>query len=328
MTFNIFIPNKKGHYEDYSKFLDNLLENHDVKIVRSFNEKLKTIFRLNQNVIFLNIDHKDIYWSLVRSFFTKKNFGVSVSVDSLVNNKASSTSHYKNFVNLAKTNLKYQLFKGLKSSNRLKLISIHKMTSYEDQLKEIISFLTYDFQYYDLPYLNISYSQPKELQNYNADLANARKKSVLVFNNTSKAKKNLTDLAAWIETSQKYQFFIVGDSSFLKGNQNDNVVVINRYVSNEEMMYFMKKLDIIYCFYNNDKPSGFMGRAMQLGKKVIVPTNSYLGSIPYINSIRVTSLCEMEKVEFSLTEDHNLNGAKLGQFDDSDLLRQFLLNTK
>ncbi|AUD04464.1 hypothetical protein [Spirosoma pollinicola] len=323
MIFNIFIPNKKGHYEDYSSFLNNLLKNHEVKTVRSFKEKLTVLFRYNQNVIFLNIDHKDMYWSLLRSLFSKKNFGVSVSVESLINKNNIPSIHYRNLLGLIKKKAKYNVFKLLKSSDRLKLISIHKMTDYEGKLKDITSFLTYDFQYYDLPYLNVGYQQPKEL--LNLYIEDPLIKSVLIFNNTSKAKKNLSELSDWIFTSNKYRFFIIGDSSFLRNDIKHNVVLINRYVSNEEMIYFMEKLDIIYCYYNNDKPSGFMGRAMQLNKKVIVPLNSYLGSIPYTSSIRVTSLAQMDEIDWDNISDTNSNNSKINQFDESELLREFLL---
>jgi len=288
MNFNIFIPIKKGHYRDYAEFLKSLLLPENSFFCSSFVEKIKVIFSLNP-VIFLDIDSKDILWVLLRAPFCSNSFAVSVSGEKLLYNHFSFKIWDSKKLRTSKFFLRYKVLLFLKKIKRLKLISIHKGTKFENDISKIASLVTYDFQYYDLPYLSIKNQAPKEL----SDFPISDKQMVLIFNNTSAEKKNLPELRNWILNSKDFKFIVVGNIEFLGNYEASNVISIQRYVNNDELIYLMNFCDYIYCYYANERPSGFMGRAMQLDKNVIVQENSYLASIKYGKSIKVNELNDL-----------------------------------
>ena len=106
----------------------------------------------------------------------------------------------------------------------------------------------------------------------NEDLYKRMNKSIeKKIESKEKEIQNLDALYEFIRNSKKYYFIVIGKCDFLKGLElQKNFVCIERYISEEELLYVMNFVDIIYCYYNNNKPSGFMGRAMQLNKYVIV----------------------------------------------------------
>ena len=325
MRFNVFIPNKKGHYSDYSLFLEQVLKGNEVVFCKSFKQKFAAIFQIRSSIIFLDIDdNPDYLWLMFRFFFSKLNFGVSVSAETLLQKKFSLSywNHAKK--RALKKWIKYYVIRFFTVTRRFNLISIHKDTSYENDLKSIVSLLTYDFQYYDLKYLNYNIEKIDEFDTLSVENKN---NSVLIVNNTSTAKKNLDDLKEWIESEKNLFFIIVCKAKFLEESKLENVYHIDKYVSNEELIYLIKNSAYIYCYYSNNRPSGFMGRSMQLRKKVIVPANGYLGSIPYPNSIKLNSLkmfnSFLQNKDFSkITESDFKN------FDESQKLISFLLRTK
>lgn len=314
MKFVIYVPSKKGHYLDYALFLKEILRDHEVEIARESGKKIITFFDSHATLILLDIDSKDILWALARNIFgLRKTYGVSVSLETLLAGNNQGVSKWL----LLKRNIRTIVLKHLKSTKSLSLISIHKNTPYQKPLAELASFITYDFQYYDLKYLKIVPELPSELFN-----VIKLRPTVLLFNNTSDSKKNIQKFSDWALNTVKYNFIIVGNAKFLESQIKENFIVINRYVSNGEMIALMQFTDLIYCFYNNERPSGFMGRAMQLAKPTIVPTASYLGSIPYKNSIRVNDLHELDNDDVILRISQLRTSGVV--FDESQELYQYL----
>jgi hypothetical protein len=324
MKFYIFVPNKKGHYDDYALFLSKLLWEHEVIVYRKKIDKLFAVLDYRSNVILLDIDQYDLLWSLFRSFYSFNTYAVSVSIETLISSRSTGLWSIKNNISLIKKSIKTFMIKYLVAYNRLKLISIHKETPYELNITQLVSFCTYDFQYYDLQYLQPSFSEPLEVKNKLAK--EISKPYILIVNNTSAEKKNLEELKNWIVKSEKFNFIIVGNNSFIENKIYENVILINRYISNEELLYLMNHSNFIYCYYSNNRPSGFMGRAMQLNKNVIVKKNSYLGNISYGRSIKVDSLREMEDLNFQVITNGNLKAYSENLFDESSILKAYLTN--
>lgn len=309
MKFKIYIPKKKGHYRDYALFLNSLLSPVNSEIIENFSSKIRSLFQKDP-IIFLDVDDRDIYWIILRSLIFRKSYAITVSIERLLDHSL--------FLRKAKNRFLFFIFFVLKKIGLLHLISIHKETEYEGRLKSIVSLFTFDIQYYDLKYLQINAVKPKELEQFKT----IDRQIILIFNNTSREKKNLGFLESFVSQSNRFFFIVVGNSDFLKVPNHRNTLCINRYVSNEELLYLMEFSDMIYCYYNNNKPSGFMGRGMQLNKYIIVEDGSYLSTIKYLKSVKVSKLSQLEisKLEPLITD------IDINYYDDGTLLRDFLLN--
>ncbi|HVW97772.1 MAG TPA: hypothetical protein VHA56_17490 [Mucilaginibacter sp.] len=305
----IYTPLKKGHYNDYAAFIAKLLFPRKVEIIKEKKSKLRHIFS-RRPVLFLDIDDKDIFWILLRILSFRKSFALSVSLERVLD-KSKPLRAIKN-------NVLYTIYLILKRLGLLRLISILKDTDFENKLNNIVSIFIHDIQFYDLDHLNICAVPPVEIsQRQEAD----GRKVVLIVNNTSSDKKNLNSLSEFIGQTKKYFFIVVGKRDFLDGERADNYITIERYVTNEELLYLMKYVDIIYCYYNNNKPSGFMGRALQLNKYVIVEDGSHLSRVKYDKVIRLKSLSELE----NYTIDNSTSGlADSDYYNDAENLKNFL----
>ena len=136
MNFYIQIPKRKGHYKDYSKFITNLFSEEKVFEIMSFKEKVKLIFSNTANrSIYLDLEHNDILWILLRSFFSSCNYSVVTSFTSFLNKNINWRYFYKK-KEIAKLRniLKYKLLNRLVRSKKLFVISIHKGTEFENNL--------------------------------------------------------------------------------------------------------------------------------------------------------------------------------------------------
>lgn len=323
MNVHLQLPTRKGHYKDYARFIRALIPEGNYRDVFSISEKLGLIFSNKKDkVIYFDLEHNDIVWIFFRSFFSNQNYTIVTSFTSFLNRDFNISKLFKK-KELAKVRnaLKYFLLKMLIKNQKLKLISIHKGTHFERKIKDISTLITYDIQYYDLNYLKTETEIPNELIDYPFQ---KKRHVILMFNHTSGEKRNLSELSEFILSTDKYNFLIVGDSSFLGDKRPNNVCSINRYVSNGELIYMMEYADIIYAYYNNNRPSGFMGRGIQLNKYVLVHEDGYLGTIPYHKSISIGHLSKLEQIDIS-NELDDQNAESYNIFDESLKIKQLIL---
>lgn len=262
----IFSLRKEGHYRDFSKVVSNLLENNGYRTVlvdTTIKQLLLSFFSFR--IIFIDGDKKHLLFApiiIIRSWFKFKNYMFSIRTENVFTNKIHKI-------------LKYPIYIFLRKFSNTKIISIHK-ENIREEYEKIITHFIYDIQYWDLKYLNINIAIPSELEKF--DFSN----SIAIIGEFNE-KKSRSELLSFLKDYNRgnFTFIFAGkvnekDKEFLMSHSK--CVVINRYIANEELFYVYEKCEFIWCYYSTQiqRPSGIFGRALQLGKKIIVRDGGYL----------------------------------------------------
>lgn len=292
---------KKGHYESYYYYLESIIGKKKISIIQ--NNLFNIIKYKKGTILFLDFGLSDILFIILASFKFKV-FLLNVSVEELYLNEKKGI---KKFLNRAK------LFELLKYLNFLNIISTHRGAPYENKLSCVKHFI-YDIQYYDLLICNYDSEEPIETKNVSPE------KAILFFLNTSTKKYDIKSLSNSIKLNKNINFIIISktvDFSFYK-----NVVQINRYIKDIELIALYKKYNWILSTTNTYRPSGIFGRAMQFNKFAIILENSYNSEIGYINSIKIKNYEELSKINFN----SNPKFFDVNFFNDSKELKKILIN--
>ena len=106
---------------------------------------------------------------------------------------------------------------------------------------------------YDLDLLNYNITVPHEFQNY----FNNQKKNILFTFSGSNAWKNMNETIEYLKSSSRsrdYNFIILGKSDI---SNEPELLSISRKLNDSELLGIMSVSNIISCYYNNNRPSGF-----------------------------------------------------------------------
>ncbi|PQJ81100.1 hypothetical protein [Polaribacter glomeratus] len=289
-----FSANRTCHHDDYF-----LLISTQKKAINVKNSWLKLKYLLsNKAIMFFDIDSRDLIFLpliLLRSIWTNGNYAISVRTEYLIEGGT-----FKEFLKkpedliFFKSYIKKNMFRVIKCFSNTNLISIHKNHPFEKIIGKYVNSFIYDPQLWDLNVLSILKSKPPEIDE---NIFHEMKKTVLVAGRLN-GQRSKSELIDYLKINKTFNFIIAGnvqkeDLVILK--ELENCLVLNRFLSNEELLYLLNKCHIIYCFYTNDRPSGFFGRALQLNKPIIVRENRYLDRmfLEYKNLIKVKSLNQL-----------------------------------
>ncbi len=315
---NCLGANRTCHHYDYFLLLKSLLKETDicVKYTKDSFTKFKLLFS-KDSVVFLDIDKYDLLFLpiiLVRSLTTKKNFAISVRTERLLSYQV------KSFYDLIVLIIKRTFFFILKNFTNTILITTHNDQRGRLLLDSYVNAFIYDIQYWDIPYMNIDRIKPNKSVLNNIDFENV----ILIPGrfNEQKSKREFLDA---LETNKDLTFLIAGkvDSDVLpKLKSYKNILIINEYLSNEELFFLIEKSNYVYCYYplNFDRPSGFFGRAIQHNRKTIVREKSYLSREfnDFENVISINSLISLKsKLNYS-------KGHKKLILNSSEYLKQLI----
>ena len=300
--------NKPGHYDNYEKVFVKLF-NCDIE--RTIFFQCFKIFSYKR-IIFIDGDKFHLLFAplmILRSFINRKNFIISIRIEFLLKNG------YKMW-------LKKLLFLTLKRLPNISIISIHRADK-TNNLKSYANHFIYDLQYWDLPYLKIAH-RPVEEVNRTFETP-----TILVFGklNRKRVAEKLIELMSK-KSKRGYHFIISGKNNFAKNTRNklNECTIIDRYVTDDEMIYLFSFSDFIYCYYSPDvnRPSGIFGRAMQLEKKIIVRRNGYLhrNHKDYPGLIPIVSLDDISDI---IPRFANFEFKHFQKYDDSTFLRKIIL---
>ena len=256
----VFSLKKQGHYNDWASFFE---DNFRFNTLISLKSQLKVCLTAH-TIIFLDGDKWHLLYfpiMLLRNISGRKSIIFSIRTEYLLRSSIKSL-------------IKRLLYTSLISCRNIKIVSIHKLSK-SKRISRYITDYIYDLQYWDLPYLNFKKAAPPEINNIQF------KKPVLLIIGKLSDKRNKTEILSVLENNNdlNYQIIISSEMSLhdLKiFESNNNCIVVNRYVTNDELYYLYHISDIIFCYYNSvDRPSGIFGRAMQLGKYAVVKSDSY-----------------------------------------------------
>ncbi|MBI2259912.1 MAG: hypothetical protein HYU67_13565 [Flavobacteriia bacterium] len=248
----------------------------------------------------------------MRSIWGAKAIAISVRTEYLYLDKNYEKESDKSFK--YKQKLKQIIFLLIKHFSLTKVYSIHKNTKYDKLVLHYTHGNFYDIQLWDLKYLNFKESMPKELINLKLDLDNY----VLLAGKLDE-RRSKSEFIKFIKNNSDIKFIIAGiiddnDINILK--DKPNLILINRFISNEELFFLMKYCKSIYSYYSNYRPSGFFGRSVQLNRQIIVKNNSFLSenfkeykkliSISNLSELNADLLCmPMSHDESFIYDDYN-----------------------
>lgn len=309
--------NRRCHHDDYFLLISKF---RNVANIKSFKTKIKLLLS-NKPIIFLDIDNKDLLllpFMIIRALWGGKAIAISVKTEFLYLNKNPEIISDKLFP--LKQLFKRIFFIIIKYATFTKVYSIHKNTKHDTLVKRFTHDTIYDIQLWDLEFLDFKKEIPQELHDLNIDL----KKCILFIGSVDK-RTSRDEFIDYVNSNDNLNFIVAGSMSnedYLFFKTKPNIIVIKRFLKNEELLFLMSSCDNIYAYYHNYRPSGFFGRALQLNKRIIIKNHSYLSDNfkEYTNLYSVSSLNDL-KIE-KLNEPLVLN--KINHFNDSEKFSQII----
>lgn len=325
-----FSADRICHHDEYYEVISKFRSTVNVKL---FSAKLRGLLS-NRDIFFLDIDSHDLIFVpliLLRSLWGGKGYGISVRTEYLVDDIP-----FKHFLHNIRTSkyfhvrVKRLLFFAIRKFSKTRIISIHKRHPLSGDMSKYVDAFVYDPQLWDLPVLKPSVKLPAEISKNFFVQENT---TVLIAGSFTELRSR-TELMAFLNDtekrkSEKFHYIIAGkmdSKDELELKKLSFCTIINRFASNEELHYLLTRCDIVYCFYTTDRPSGFFGRATQLGKPIITRKNGYLNSLynDYPYQIPVTCLDELkESYERMPKSNRNFSG-----YDDSARFRDLLFRNE
>lgn len=317
-----FGANRICHHYDYYLLIDSLLLNDDVDVVyvRSWKAKFRWLVS-KESIVYLDIDKYDLFFVpivILRSFYAKRSFGISVRTERLLMSQVSSV--YDFTVLCAKR----IIFICLKNFSNTTIISTHKDQRGLLFLKNYVREFVFDIQYWDLNYMQIERRRPSNPILNKIDFAN-----IILIPGRFNRQKSVEEFLSALDSNKEQKFLIAGkvDGEVLDLLiEWDNIFIINEYLPNEELLYLIEKSKYIYCFYplEFDRPSGFFGRTIQSNNIALVRANSYL-SREFDLLPNVVSLNSLFSIR-SQINNSNISLKKGFDLDSSTELKSILLN--
>ena len=301
-----FSADRTCHHDDYCLLISKFLP---ITNVKSLSKKIWWLLS-NRTIFFLDIDSYDLLFApliILRSLWGGKGFGVSVRTEYLIQPltfigfiRNIATSKYPHL------RIKQFLFYLIKNFSHTSIISIHKNHPDEDSMTKYVDAFVYDPQLWDLSLLKFQPTKPTEIP---SDFFDNDMPKVLIpgrLNEQRSRDELMHFLLNKKEREQEpYIYLIAGTMAREDEDRLRNLsycVLINRFVSNEELHYLMSSCNFVYCFYTNDRPSGFFGRSIQLNKWVLTRKNGYLHNnySAYNKQLAVDVLEEFPKDKFDM----------------------------
>jgi hypothetical protein len=321
-TIYCFSKNIVCHHDDYFEVVNKI---RPAKNIKSFKTKIKILLS-RKKIVLMAIDHSDLIFFpllVLRSLWGGKGIAISVSTEWLKNNR----TFLQFFVNRGRfiylrSIFNRTLFWIIKKFSTTSIYSIHKGTPDQDYFSKFVVGYFFDIQLWDVKTLNIEGSAPIELEKLEGDL-----NQYILFGGNFDERRSRIEFLDYLKTRPDKKFILAcitteEDAAIL--NSYPNIFLINRFITTEELFYLYYNTNVVYCFYTNQRPSGFFGRAFQMNKHIIVRENSYLATFfkEYKQLIPVSNLNELSIDTVLLTNPDDY----IEKFDDSSLFRKIIIN--
>lgn len=110
------------------------------------------------------------------------------------------------------------------------------------------------------------------------------------------ARREYSELLGFFRKHSSINFLVIAKNA--PAISFDNVTVLRRYISREELYQVYVDFDFFLFRYSNSAPSGFVGRAVQFGKHIIIPRGSYLDRYYNSDNVSKSYLDDMGTVNF------------------------------
>lgn len=291
------------HHDDYFSVINQIRSAINLKDKKT---KLKVLLS-RKAIVFLDIDGRDLRYImmiLVRGIWGGRGLGISVRTEYLLEKRNLKEFLFRRRrLIFIKAMVKRFLFVTINKFSSTSIISIHKHHKKRVSMEPFILEFINDPQLWDLKILNVTPSAPDE---WNAFKSVKDQKLVLVAGRFDEQRCK-TELIKYIYQNNKFNFLICGnmeEEDYRDLMPLNNCFIINRYITNEELWFLYSNCDIFYCFYSNDRPSGFFGRAIQMKKPIIVREGQFLHTVfkSYSGLIPVKELTDLDQIDIKQTQ--------------------------
>jgi hypothetical protein len=314
----VYAVNDSGHRRSYLDIFEGMF-GLDILVGRS---SIPMLFRLirARSILFATLDDdvfSFIFVASVRSLFNKPTVALFLRAE-----KCFESSKWHHF-------FKRITFSFIRNFRGLNIATITPFSSAPQYMK-IANMGLYDPQYWDIyddPDFNKSNSTSLSLMIENR--SNGRKVCCILGSLTS-----IKGLSFINETLEKYPkimgriFFVFAgkstafESKIMDSLKEKDTLVVDRFISNDEMSSAYTVADIIWCCYapEYNQASGIFGRAIQLKKYVIVRENSIISQFSKKEAIKSLFLVEYHDTKslfnFLMNNDYDFNYTQYDIFRD------------
>ncbi|WP_269618881.1 hypothetical protein [Zhongshania sp. BJYM1] len=301
----ILTTDKPGHYKSYGELCRSLRGRGEVLP----SAPLSTIFACKKLVLIDGDSRHLLLFPVVvlRALMGRSTVFLSVRTEDFLESRI-------------KSRIKKTLVRLLIRFHRVKFISIHypSFNIYEGKL---VSRCIYDPQLWDLPFIDQSVDFPPELQVSPGYLL------VLGTLNDKRCKDELIDALPELTEIDIVFAGKMSEEDECKITRFKNIVSINRYVSDAEILGLYKRAGAVYAFYDASvmRPSGIFGRAIQNNCPVIVRSGGYLDDQygHFAKTISISAISDLKHILKSSDIGFlGLDGCET--FDHSEILRSYL----
>lgn len=310
------------HHDDYFLLIDKFRPSVNIKD----NKEKKRLLKSDLPIVFFDIDSADLKYFLLimlRGLWGGKGLAISVRTEYLLEKRSifQFIFHRRRLIYI-KSLVKRFLFYFIKNFSTTTVLSIHNCHADKKRMEPFINDFVHDPQLWDIDILEIKPCRPPELKGYSK---NKFEPIVLVAGRFDE-QRSKNELLDYLQRNRQIKFIIAGiimPDDFEKLQTLENCFLINRFLSNKELFFLYGFCSVIYCFYNNDRPSGFFGRALQFQKIIIVRKDKFLHNSfsSYNKLLPVKNLDELNDVNF---KDLMLLNVKNNEFNSSNLLKDYI----
>lgn len=317
-----FSANRICHHDDYYLLINKIRPSSNINC----NKEKRRLLITDAPIVFFDIDGADLAYIiliLLRGLWGGKGLAISVRTEYLlVKRSLFEFIFQRGRLVFIKAWVKRILFYLIKNFSTTTLLSIHKNHPQKKDMVVYVNDFVYDPQLWDLDLLNIKPSIPEEMKDFVFD----KTQPIILVAGRFNEQRSKNELLDFLKKNSKLNFVIAGliepsDFNFLK--KNINCLIINRFLSNSELIYLYDFCSIVYCYYTNNRPSGFFGRAIQFQKPIIVRKGQFLHKAfsEYNKLIVIEELDDLEEINV-----YDLIGEtkKSSNFNDASILINFV----
>ena len=283
MITKILDQGNSGHRADWYTQISQHTNSKDLQSIKNYG--LKSLIEIREPLIISFFDENKYFFLLI-VLIRKLLFRKTIALYFSWTNRWSPNKYSLKF-------LEYYFFYLCTFIFNIKLISTF--------LKKSKRFLI-DLSYFDIENHNIFNTNEKYFLSFFGSASGI--KNFELFLECADAVSS-DDMKVLVQTNSKL------DSISLKIIQNNpNIDLINTFVSKEEYLKNMASSSIVWSFYRKDydQTSGVFGHAYQLGKKILIRSNSLLSNFNSNNIIKVAtkeSIIKELNSTILLHEPHN-----------------------
>jgi hypothetical protein len=319
-TWDGYEKSKKGHRREYADFFSRILKCEVI-----FGEGLKKYTSLMRApyLLFSSCDDHLVFFvflATVRSCTGKKTLTIATRPESVFK------------ANTPKLILKRSLYSWIRKLPRVKALSILPFYC-EERLKELVDDWIYDPQFWDLKVMGHvpdSKSVP-EISRFSSRTKN----NVVLPGKLSRRKGAEFMIDIYLnfpEVREKYNFILAGKNQDVPGKKIDLFIenggyFLGRYPTEKELLSFYDIAQMIWCCYPGyfNHSSGIFGRALQLGKSVIVRKGAYLDRVKIPETMKcVVEYGDVESTADKIIRFNILDGETRVELSSSDKFKRII----